>query len=135
MAHHSIEHVVPARLFRDKGAQNDTVHLFVTDRRINQFRRDYRFGHYDPSQKGWESCGSTFRCLKKRLFFPSHSHRLIAHTVWVMMSKYPYLQQYEDQCFESLDVWRQWLAVPWTPRERWILEKKEELVRGLCRTV
>lgn len=118
----SIEHLIPARLFQDRQSQHDPRHLFMTSAAMNRFRSDFRFGG-SLVRRGrqpvgpWEELDGCFRNRNRRLFFPRTGHRLIAHTVQKMLASHPVLRGLEQECFESVECFQEWLAAPWTPME------------------
>jgi len=124
----SIEHVLPVSFVKDRLPQIDPLHLFITDSRVNSFRKNYRFGGIpDPDALyEWECFTENYRDHKRRLFCPGKGHRLVAHTMWKMVHKYPHLQQEEDQFFESWEIWQEWLKRPWTPIEKWMWSKAKD---------
>lgn len=125
----TIEHIVPVRVLKEKKAQLDMCHLFVTSSHVNRFRSDYAFGGRGKDEIYlWEQLDGCYRDKKTRVFYPKEGHRLVAHVVWEMMQKYPSLSGYENKVFKSLDVWDFWLHKPWTPVERYMYETMKRAI-------
>lgn len=143
--HRTIEHVVPTRLLflscsvqqphrrRRRRAlqymQNDSLNYFVVDKRVNQFRRDYRFGgsleEIMNERAEWEgSCNNLiFRNRKKRLFFPCYGRKLVAMTCLDMIQKYNSLYRVMDQIMIEKTVVT-WLDEPMDTFDQIIYNKK-----------
>ena len=125
----SIEHLIPVSLTPTSSeVQLEPMHLYITSPRMNGFRSNYRFGGdreevWDPHWKELDGC---FKNSSRRVFFPARGHRLVAHVIWKMMDRYPFLRDYEDKCFENMETWDRWLKKPWTPMERHVLENNQD---------
>lgn len=126
----SLTRIVPISLIpRSRDIQLDPMHLYVTSNKINSFRSNFCFGgHKEELYDGpWLEKDGCYKNIQRRIFFPAHGHRLVAHVLWKMMDKNPELIDIEDRCFENTETWNRWLKIPWTPMERRLLENNEFL--------
>ena len=130
----TMEHIIPVRvLSENRSMQHDPLNLYTTSAEMNRFRSDYRFGGIEDQvrQEKWASMEHVcFRNPRRRVFYPHHSRRLIAHVLWKMMDKYPSLRDEETQTqiIESTETWNRWLQTPWTPMEKHLLENNDRLL-------
>lgn len=117
----TIEHVIPVRMVLSRKPQIDCRHLFVTTCPLNRFRADFAFGGTADEvlhqKEEWIHFNGCYKNMRKRLFYPKHGHRLIAHTIWNMMKTYPCLHDIGSCLFPSWDTWETWSRIAWTPKE------------------
>ena len=108
----NLEHVVPRRFLRPlRQAQIDPDNLFVTTVSMNSFRRDFRFASHqeildsDTDPQLVSTLSGALRHEKRRLFFPPHGHRTIAHVILTMCDRYPDLPFHSIVSEELLLDW------------------------------
>lgn len=128
----TIEHIIPVRVMSEnRSMQHDPLNLYMTSGVLNRFRSDYRFGGDEEQAlaEKWASLEHVcFRNPRRRVFYPHHSRRLIAHVLWKMMDKYPFLREEQTQIIESTETWNRWLRTPWTPMEKHLWENNQRLL-------
>lgn len=123
----TIEHVVPVSALSSWKQKNDPINMYVASSSVNNFRSNYRFAELEKTSDTVQECHGSLRLLSKRLFCPYKSRRLIAHIVWRMLDRYEGLE--EEMIFDnSLTFWS-WQRQPWTPFERTMLERQQEVIR------
>ena len=128
----TVEHVVPVSRVAHlpQPISRDVAHLWVTDLQLNRWRSNYRFvAHCDVNDPSWDQLQGCFRNRARQLFYPSKSHRLIAHTIWTLMRKYPSAEEHLCDVFQSEACLQSWLKAPWTRQEQWMWEQNE-MMRG-----
>lgn len=128
----TVEHVVPVShvAHLKQPIVRDATHLWMADQQLNRWRSNYRFTtdcNVKSDNKRWDELQGCFRNRARKLFYPLKSHRLIAHTVWTLMRKYPGAEDSLCNVFESEACLRAYLKTPWTSQEEWMWEQNQIL--------
>ena len=136
--------------YRPSKLLQDPLNLFTTSPMMNSFRSNYKYASFlcESPMDIDKASFPTLKCIKKEekeeeeenhplrkkmsiyrdsrngIFYVTMNQRILAHTILNMYRKYRRLEEYHSDIFHQENLLELWLKVPWTVREKNMLQSK-----------
>jgi hypothetical protein len=91
---------------------------------LNNIKKEKKEEEEDDENYTLRKKMSIYRDSRNGIFYVTMNQRILAHTILNMYRKYRRLEEYHSDIFHQENLLELWLKIPWTVREKNMLQSK-----------